>query len=40
MLVDPETEQNITDIDEIGYDFILMIRDKKYLIKPGTILEL
>jgi exodeoxyribonuclease VII large subunit len=40
MLVDPETEQNITDIDEIGYDFILMIRDKKYLIKPRSILEL
>ena len=40
ILVDPDTEQNITDIDEIAYDFILMIRDKKYLIKPQTILEL
>jgi exodeoxyribonuclease VII large subunit len=40
MIVNPETEQNITDIDEIGYDFILIIRDKKYLIKPQTILEL
>jgi exodeoxyribonuclease VII large subunit len=40
MIIDPETEQNITDIDEIGYDFILIIRDKKYLIKPQSILEL
>jgi exodeoxyribonuclease VII large subunit len=40
MIVNPETEQNITDIDEIGYDFILIIRDKKYLIKPQSILEL
>jgi hypothetical protein len=40
MLVDPETEQNITNIDDIGYDFILIIRDKKYLIKPQSILEL
>jgi exodeoxyribonuclease VII large subunit len=40
MIVNPETEQNITNIDEIGYDFILIIRDKKYLIKPQSILEL
>lgn len=40
MIIDPETEKTINDIDDIGYDFILVIKNKKYLIKPATILEM
>jgi exodeoxyribonuclease VII large subunit len=40
MLIDPETEKTINDVEDIGYDFILVIKNKKYLIKPATILEI
>jgi exodeoxyribonuclease VII large subunit len=40
MLIDPETEETINDVEDIGYDFILVIKNKKYLIKPATILEI
>lgn len=40
MLIDPETEKTINNVEDIGYDFILVIQNKKYLIKPATILEI
>lgn len=40
ILIDPETEKTINDVEDIGYDFILVIKNKKYLIKPATILEI
>jgi exodeoxyribonuclease VII large subunit len=39
MIVDPETEKTIDTIDDIGYDFILIIKGKKYLIKPASIID-
>ena len=39
MIIDPETEKTITSIDEIGYDFILVIKNKKYLVKPASIIN-
>ena len=39
MIIDPETEAPILSVDDIGYDFILLIGDKKYLIKPATIID-
>jgi exodeoxyribonuclease VII large subunit len=40
MIINPDTEDAILSVDDIGYDFILLIGDKKYLIKPATIIEL
>jgi exodeoxyribonuclease VII large subunit len=40
MIIDPETEETILSVDDIGYDFILLIGDKKYLIKPASIIDL
>jgi exodeoxyribonuclease VII large subunit len=39
MLIDPESQNIIKDIDDIGYDFILIIKGKKYLIKPSSIIN-
>ena len=39
MIIDPETEKTIDVIDDIGYDFILIIKGKKYLIKPASIID-
>ena len=40
IIIDPETENTINDINQIGYDFILIIKDKKYLVKPASIIDL
>ena len=40
MIVDPETEKPILSVDDIGYDFILLIGNKKYLMKPASIIDL
>jgi exodeoxyribonuclease VII large subunit len=39
MIIDPETEKTIDTIDDIGYDFILIIKGRKYLIKPASIID-
>jgi exodeoxyribonuclease VII large subunit len=39
IIIDPESEKTINDIDEIGYDFILILKGKKFLIKPSYIIE-
>ncbi len=40
MIIDPETEKTIETIDDIGYDFYLIIKGKKYLVKPATIIDI
>lgn len=40
IIIDPESENTISDINQIGYDFILIIKGQKYLIKPASIIDL
>jgi exodeoxyribonuclease VII large subunit len=40
IIIDPESENTIDNINQIGYDFILIIKGEKYLIKPASIINL